>query len=352
MKHILFTHDDLDGAGCTIIYTLAHRKLKEGIDYAIFNCSNGTVDDAVRVALEEEIITADSIVTFADISASRDVLTNLKDNIKCEVFVFDHHRTNFFVEHILSDDHRRIIPENEFGRQESGTSILYKFYCELEFAKNPIYEGFTSSGNTDLFPIFVDTVRSYDTYEWKDTGNIEAKRLQTLFILLGMKRFCKIYTHILSKPAPKGGETFLISPIHSLFIDAKLENEQNIIDNFTADDVMITNVRGYLTAVLLKSTGANFSELGYQFLRKYPDIDVIAALSMFNGGEFGFRAAKEGIDTGKEIALPLGGGGHPFASGARLPEELKADLANIFIHFLNGYRISKLEFEEANYGQG
>ena len=136
----------------------------------------------------------------------------------------------------------------------------------------------------------------------------------------------------------------LIPPYADIFIDARLDKEKRVIKKFSIDDTIITSVRGYLTAVIVKDVYANFSELASVFLKKYPHIDVIAKVSLFNGGNVEFRTAKDTINTGETIALPLGGGGHAKASGAPFSEELKIHLTNIFVHALNGYGIDDIKF--------
>lgn len=338
LERILFTHDDLDGAGCRVIFELAFGKGTKGIDFDVWNCSNGGIDSKVREAISTEVVDKDTVVWFGDISAGREALNEIQ-NVAKTVWVVDHHRTNFFVTHELRDpSHAIIVPENEFGQLQSGTSLLFQKLSEMVLEPySGIDKGAMTNGgpeHQEFIGLFVDTVRSYDTYEWKQTNNLIAKRLNTLFYLLGMERFCKMYLRLLRDPFYKGD---LIGTYDvQQFVDAKLEAEQKMIDTFGVDRIIDTTVRGYRTALLIGSCyPANFSELGNQFLTKHPEFDVIAQFTLSDGGTFGFRAVRDDIDIGKDIAAPIGGGGHPKAAGAPLSQELKEIFQEYLIAEMN-----------------
>lgn len=338
-KLFLFTHDDLDGAGCRIIFDLAYGRSNRVESLDIWNCSNANIDNKVAEAIDTGKVSAETIVWFADISASREMLNRIQDAAK-EVWVVDHHRTNFFVEHELRQPgHAIIVPENPLGQLQSGTSLLYKKLCELAmYTDSGIYNGdllYGSRNQQDLIGDFVDTVRSYDTYEWKQTGNQTAKELNLLFSLLGMERFCQMYLGRMRDSKYSAG--VIGDDSIRMFIDAKLENEQRAIDKFTPADVITTTVRGYRTALRIGSCyPANVSELANQFLTKYPEFDIFVLFTVNEGGRFDFRTVRDDINLGEEIALPMGGGGHPKAAGAPLCQEIKDIFSEYVIAEMNG----------------
>lgn len=329
-KTILFTHDDLDGAGCRIIFQLAHEDLQKGIDYEVYNCSNFNVDEIVKSVIRSDSVDENTRICFGDIVASRDILEEIAAKFK-NVNIWDHHRTNFFAEHIISN--ATIIPENTFGQLQSGTSIMYQYFSDVG-SKDKTLKCFKDSYQWSfLLSKFVDCIRSYDTYEWKETNNIEAKKLQTLFILLGMENFCKRYIDkFLSAYTHDAG---LISINDLDFVNAKLEREQSIIDKFDIIDIHIIDLYGLKIGLLCKDMMVNISELSYQFLSKYPDIDVLATFSLADEGAWQFRTVKDDIDIGKIIAAPIGGGGHPKAAGAPLPQGFKDLLLELLKFYLN-----------------
>lgn len=338
LKEVLLDHNDLDGAGCRIVFTIANMDKIEGKDFIIVNCSNNNVDDKTREVLQrEDVDPNETTICFSDISGSRDVLEEIKE-AGYKIMIWDHHRTNFFATWIIPD--AIIKPENEMGKMESGTSLIFQYYAKL----------FTDSldhklkyFNKKLFVDLVDNIRSYDTFEFKETNNINAKKLNLLFFMLGIERFCKRYIErILSK---ENDNDELFTANDNEFIDARLENEQRIIDSINKDHVYDVSIKGYKAAFLLSTGGANISEVSYQFLQKYPEYDLIIGFSFYlDGAAYSFRCTREDLDLGKTIALPIGGGGHPKASGAPIPKDILDQISNILLRNIDSnYVIERLK---------
>ena len=332
LRSILFTHDDLDGAGCRIIYELAHRDFIKGTDYLVINASNNNIDDLVNETIIRNDVDKYTIICFADIVASREVLEKIKNNF-IEIHIWDHHRSNFFVEWVIPSV--RIIPENDMGVMQSGTSLIYQYFAELSVMHpyNKHAKPFIGSNKYESFiSLLVDTIRSYDTYEWKETNNLDAKKLEILFRLLGMDRFCKLY---LERLINFDDNLELINANDLKFVDYKLESEQKNINNISIDDIEVVNIRGLKVAFALKSLGVNISELSYQFLNKYPEFDAFIDFSLWNNGTFQFRTVKDDIDLSSIIAIPVGGGGHAKAAGAPLSNNVRNEILNILVNYLN-----------------
>lgn len=332
-KTILFTHDDLDGAGCRIIFELAHQHLEKGIEYDVINCSNSGIDKDVMRVLGEGNIDKTTEICFGDIVASRETLEYIVNNFSMPR-IWDHHRTNFFATWVVPD--ATIIPENELGIMQSGTSLMYQHYCMEAIVSNNKLDIFAGKdGSPEFLSSLVDAIRSYDTYEWKTTNNIDAKKIQVLFSLLGMERFCTEYIGLISDIHTDIDYDGLIDYKDMRFIDAKLEREQRIIDSITPDDVYHIDVRGLNTAFALGSLGVNGSELSHQFLTKYPEFDMFVTFDFWGNGSFSFRTVKDELDIGKDIALPIGGGGHAKAAGAPIPDEIRDQIIDILLNHMN-----------------
>lgn len=355
MTYILFTHDDLDGAGCDIVFSIALMSVARDV----IHCSNVNVDQKVMelLAREEECERIkDAIIYFADIVPSRDVLEALK--AKHKVLIFDHHRTNFWVTTIIPD--AVIVPSDNPSdeRWECGTSLLFQHLLDMTKSaacsqtKYFSEEDGESKGHRFIgaaakkyepISIVVDIIRSYDTYEWKRPGkeNIHAKYMNTLFWMLGMDTFVeRMLLKICSCNSPR---TPIFDESEIVLIEAKLKMEQQIIDKVIEDYNDPTKNRlvdfqlGSHRAVLqLNSTGAPLSELAYQFLHKYPDIDIFVGLSMYGDPSLSLRTIKEDIHVGTMVCAPLGGGGHAQAGGIPLPMAIKVSLLNGIPAFLNG----------------
>lgn len=321
LKSILFTHDDLDGAGCRIVYELAHIKMEKGVNFNVINCSNNNIDEKVSEAINKpQYICDETEICFADIICSKEMLESLVKKFS-DIKIWDHHATNFPAQQVLPS--AVIEPFNDQGiPYDSGTSLIYRHYCDIAFSKtedaNYCSKAFTSSKRDGhILSKLVDTIRSYDIYEWKSTNNIDAKMLQTLFFMLGMEYFCKRYiTRITENTIPSEN---LFEPHDLEFITIKLENEQKAIDSVTEDMVFDCDILGYKGAFLMYPIGANISEVAYQFLEKHPKYDVFASVTLARGGEFSFRTQHPDLDVGAVFAKPIGGGGHPKASGAPVP---------------------------------
>ena len=301
MKHILFTHDDLDGAGCSVVFKLAHP------DGEVINCSNVNVDEKVN----ERADTFEGFdeIFFADICCSKELLDDIHRS-GFNLHVFDHHPTNAYAIEVLGEVYATVRSTDENGVMVSGTSLLFDNLKSL-----------IMNNDSHCMKEFITAVREYDTYTFKQTGNMQAKYLQTLFGMLGLERFCKMYVEQLSSLI--GCDMPLIDETSMEFIMAKIENEQKVIDSYKLDDIKLFQLGDYVCG-LVYSINANFSEFSNQFLTKYPEIDIMV-LPAFgkDSAVFQFRAVKDGIDIGKEIAVPMGGGGHPKAAGAPMSDELK-----------------------------
>ena len=302
MKHVLFTHTDLDGAGCRILFEIFHAP-----EYEVFNAGNGMIDTVVKDNLakyskEDEII-------FGDICPSMDLLQQLHDD-GYNVKVFDHHATNGYAMDVLGPNGYVQSVPSENGLYESGTSMMWKYYI----TNKSNFVGKTSGSLADKFQ---NAVRSYDTYEWKETNYMEAKYLQILFGLLGMDGFCKHYEeYILTSDSDD-----LIPGNDQMFIDARLNAENMAIDNFIKNaDLPDIAFGEYTGKFYYGPTGVNVSELANRYLEANPDVDFICVWTA-GYNNVSFRTRRDDIDLGAYIALPLGGGGHPKAAGTSFSDE-------------------------------
>lgn len=371
LKTILFDHDDLDGAGCRIVFQLAYHHMKNGEEYKIVHCSNNHVDKIVTDMINSDDVNEDTEIYFSDICASREVLEAVVAKFKT-VRIFDHHRTNFFATWIVPN--AVIVPENNLGVLESGTSLLFKYFAEIA-ANNPydprslyfldkntlnkliadskksgknwkesigLFITAIDHNNFGFFADLVENIRSYDTYDWKDKNNLTAKKLQTLFFLLGMDRFCHRYTERIIRR----DNTDIISKTDLEFVDAKLESEKRVIESIGLDDIYDVSIKGLRAAFILSSAGANISEVSHQFLTNHPEFDMFIGFNFSRGGEYSFRCVRDDIDIGTDIALPIGGGGHPKASGAPIPIGIKNSIIDLLMSGIDDNYCANFQWNE------
>ena len=328
IKEILFTHNDLDGVGCSVIYHLARWRLVSTDESLIVYCSNAGVDTSVKTTLERDDIEENVSIIFSDICCSKELLEELVKQYS-EILVFDHHQTNMYAVDILPEGRAIIIPKDENGRLKCGTSIMYDY-----IRKNGRSLWFLNQNEDGLLYQFQYNVEEYDTFQFKQSGNMTAKYLMILFGLLGIDRFVNKYVDkIMDEKSDK-----LISDDDMEFILAKIESEQRYIDNLTPDSFRYFKWNGKIyerNCAMIINPMANVGEIAFQYLQKHPEIDVIiAAILNFDAPTFQIRCYSESINTGIEFALPLGGGGHPKASGASISNELMNSIFNDICRYI------------------
>lgn len=327
LKTILFTHDDLDGGGCRIIFEIAHSHMKKGDEYDVINCSNQSVEEDVNTIINSGRIDLNTLICFADICICDKALSYMK-NKGYNIMIWDHHRSNLFATWIIPEAIIEI--ENDFGVPQCGTSLMYQYFAKLGYIDDIKGKHFMTEIISKILGKLVDTIRSYDTYEWKQTNNLEAKKLNTLFYLMGIDNFCDRYVNRITKNEITAcSDVLLVDNDLKLVIDEKIRREQKIINCITPDDIFELNIKGYKVAFSFPAIGASVSELGNQFLIKYPEYDIFMGFQVNNneGISVSFRSIKDDVDVSK-IASIIGGGGHIKASGASLNYYLKDIIIN------------------------
>lgn len=327
LKKLLFTHTDLDGAGCRILYEVYNHSLVKGEDYDVIHVGKpADIDEAFKNAMNR--IDINTEITFGDISP---LPTEFMEQVKADGYhieIYDHHETAFPIQQIF--ENAVIIPKNPLGKMECGTSLMY-----IEYVNRAEYDkvSYVSDPKRTLLPTFVENVRSYDTYEFKETGNIQARKFNILFFLLGMNSFCDHYIKRLTKEDITDEDNELFLDIVMPFIEARMAEEQAAIDKFTIDQICDLGINGKNIGFTINTFGANFSELANQWLAKHPEYDALVNFSL-PYGTFSFRTVKDDINLAQDFALVLGGGGHPKAAGASLDEETGDQIFSILCEYL------------------
>ena len=333
-EYMLVTHNDFDAAGCAIVYYVWRLNKKDPApdnDEVIY-CSNFDVDEKIQEAMNDGRLGHNTKLIMADICCTVFKLEHLmswKD--PGSILVFDHHKTNLPVIDILGKYARIDLDLNSEGKKHSGASLLFH---ELRSAISD------KNCNFGLLCDVVEKARSYDTFQWKEDNDFEAKELQTLFFLLGMERFVNRYVNRISKLQIDIDASHLMIPSDKEFVDAKIEQEQRNIDGVNPDNVFTFDVKGYKTAIKFQSGGMNISELSHQFLNKYTEYDMFIGVNL-GEGSIAFRTTRDDLDTGMEFARNIiangrYGGGHPQASGCGIPNELRLEIINMIVNLIEG----------------
>lgn len=331
LKEILLTHKDMDGAGCRVIFEIAHAGMSKGYDFDVMHCANGTIDQDAESLLSRHNIDRKTEIFFADIAPHREMIEILLDN-GFKIRIFDHHKTNLPLLDI--DPSWDIRVENDLGMMFCGTSLLYQYYSKMAiiFPKDKRLAYFKNDGNKKLMADFVENVRLYDTWEWKRNNIQLPKDLHTLYFLLGMDNFCKRFiTRIRYKYSGRN----LMLDTDWEFINSKNEYESKVIQSFGPDNVITIDVRGYKTGLALGTRGASASDVAYNFLKNNPDYDIFINFTLTPHPSYYSLRCIKGYDIAKLIAEPLGGGGHEQAAGIPLPKEVHDEIIEILVRELN-----------------
>ena len=331
LKAILFTHNDLDGAGCITIFELAHHHLVEPQEWRSIICSNDNIDEKVLTSWKKKYFNEDTVIYFADIVPSRGILESLVAS-GYKVKVFDHHKTNEWISEVLYD--QKIVVKNSKGQEESGTSLIYKYFLQLSIDEpyNECGFNFSPKYNTierlQILADYVNAIRSYDTFEFKKTNNLKAKKMSILFGLLGESSLARKFTN---RVLGKDGETKLFSPCEHEFIMARMKNDALRMQNFDTGSLKFMEVNGFKCAIkFIGGDGVSFSELAYDYLLSHPEIDIFIGLNLA-AGTYSFRSYKPNIDVSEFAEKYLNGGGHVRASGATIDNKVKDEMAKNLI---------------------
>lgn len=338
---ILFTHNDMDGYGCKLVLDITMKDSK--CNYSTVICHNGGVDSAFNERyFNVGDITPNTIVVFTDICPTsaflEGVILPLRSEHKIkDVYVFDHHESNSFAIDLLGD-HADMYIEEPFSDMESGTSLFYKAcWTYITSNTNSVWLTADHPINVELYAEVVDLIRLYDTYQWKQMNNTNAKKLSILFSMIGGENFVKKYYN---RIIDHENQNPLFTETELEFINCKYDYSNQIVNQVTPNDFETISVNGYKLALLMKGMGANINEISDRFLEEYPEYDAIVQFSTFSQWQFGFRSKKDDINSAQLFAVPLGGGGHPKASGAPVPKFIKEAIKDAIVRHLNGNNLS------------
>jgi oligoribonuclease NrnB/cAMP/cGMP phosphodiesterase (DHH superfamily) len=327
-ERIGFFHTDLDGAGCTVMFTLAN--MFSDAKTRVIHCSNSNIDQKVQDAWDKGLLHDKVMICFGDICPGKEMLEKLLKYFPLNLFIYDHHKSNMYIRDIFP--YAVIISERENGHMESGTSLMYQHYNDAanKFS-NDSYNIFNSNyPKSKLLFEFVDTVRSYDTWEWKKTNNTQAKQLQTLYHLLGMERFVSKYVNRISNADDTSS---LIDSVDLQFVTSKMTQEQRAIDNVKIENVFVTTIKDRKVAIRFSNGGINVSEMSSQFLAKYPEVEVFITINL-GVCDIQYRTNRDDIDVSTLFAIPMGGGGHQKSSGSPISQEIKENIISTFVNEL------------------
>jgi oligoribonuclease NrnB/cAMP/cGMP phosphodiesterase (DHH superfamily) len=295
MRFKLFTHTDLDGVGCAVVAMNTEHSVD--VEY----CDYDYINKAVKEFVETKDYECYNHVFITDISVNSEV-AELIDRIPTtenNFYLIDHHATAEWLNRypwasVNSTEKLNIYhgPRDSIGIKSSGTSLFHAYLLEKGLLK------------TDFrLCEFVETVRRYDTWEWKTIYNSEfgPKELNDLLSIIGCDRFVKRFS---ANPWPMFDNTEL------LLLELEAEKIQRYIDT-KERHIISRKIDGFYAGVVFAEQ--YISQLGNELAERHPEYDFIVIINA-GTATVSYRGMKD-IHLG-EFAKRYKGGGHRQSAGS------------------------------------
>lgn len=287
----LFTDSDLDGIGCGLLAKIAFKEVN------ISFCSYRNLDERVKQFIEDEQHNEASVF-ITDLAVSEEVEKKLEERFEAgkHVQVIDHHVTAL---HFNKYPWGWVQPTDEQGKKTCATSLFYEYLIrEQKLERN------------ETLDEFVELVRQYDTWEWEETDNTRAKRLNDLLTILGLDEFWDRMSERLTEGGP-----FALTETEELILDMEEKKIQRYI-RMKQKQLVQRWFDDYCVGIIFAEQ--HMSELGNALSKRCPHLDLIAMVNL-GTKHIGFRTIHDNVNVA-EFAKQFGGGGHPKASGCFVNE--------------------------------
>ena len=295
----LFTHTDLDGVSCEILGKIA---FEEDID--VVRCNYGDIDAKV----EEFINNTEEYdkLFITDISVNKEIADKLL-SISDKVILLDHHKTALWLNEY---PYALVQVEDESIGKMCGAYLFYEY----------LKKNHKEFDDTPALKLFIDYVRMYDTWEWKEKyDNIIPKRLNDLMYIDGPNEFIDKMVYRL------GNNLFILDDTDLM----KLQIEQTYINSYIAqknETLMVNDSLFPEYTIGITFADKYISELGNKLCELHPELDFVVLINM-STLTVSYRTVKNDLDL-SDIAKGFGGGGHPKASGSRFDASIVNDMLN------------------------
>lgn len=309
MRIKIFSHNDLDGYACSIIAQLAVGRENVHADY----CGYYNINEKIMEFIDNRSYESYDYIFITDISITEEVAQIIENNniLKGMTILLDHHPT---VIGLNKYEWCTVQIEDEIEKV-CGTSLLYNYLVNKNILERKV-----------SIELFVDTVKRYDTWLWKDKYNdLRAKQLNDLFKIYGQERFEAEYYKRLTS------DVFcMINDTDKFLLELENEKIQKYIDKknkFIYKKTLNINGKKFRAGIVVADD--YLSELGNELSERNPDLDFIAMVAGLS--TVSYRTVKKNIDLGNEVAIYYGGGDHPQAAGSQISYELRKQILDSII---------------------
>ncbi|WP_270181481.1 DHH family phosphoesterase [Alkalihalobacillus sp. CinArs1] len=286
----LFTDSDLDGSACALIAELAFEKSAD-----ITHCTYRNLNERVESFLEKN---DESPLFITDLSVNEEIEQLLEKRFQegKHVQMIDHHASAM---HFNEYEWGYVEPGDD--KKTCAATLFYQYLVDREKIER-----------SEGLELFLELVRKYDTWEWEEDDDTDAKRLNDLFSILGRETFKAEMIRRLTRDP----DSFSLSESEEMILDLEERKISRYIHkkNF---QIVQTFIDEYCVGMV--HAESYHSELGNELNKRHPHLDLITIINI-GSKRLGFRTIHDEVDV-SEFAGRFGGGGHPKASGCELTEE-------------------------------
>ena len=297
MRVLLLTHKpDIDGVAPVILSKFVFSEL----DYILLETFE--TNSIILEFVNDQVFDNYDKVYITDLSIDKDIceMINLNQILRNKIKIFDHHHTHLFVNEY---DFGTSIDIDSQGTRQSGTSLYYQHLLEMydntELKKESIMQ-------------FVELVRQYDTWEWFEKKNIDAKKLTDLFEIFGGDYFIKYFYKFL-----KTNDSFYYTEKNKYLLEVEQERIKRYIEEKSYSIIPIVLCNYNVGLVFSENYRSELgSALAIKFKQEY---DFIILINLDRS--VSYRGVKN-IDLGG-ISKIFGGNGHVNSSSSPLSKSIQ-----------------------------
>lgn len=294
-KVLVISHeDDIDGLGGVILGYLAFKD----IDYMLIHVKEQTeIVDFVKNSNYEKVFITDL--------GLEDKIADEINELGMNILHFDHHETNVYASKYAFST----VEIQRNGISTCGTELFYLYLKENNLLKD-----------NALIKRFVEDTRAYDTWDWVKNNNVEANDLNKLFSIVGIDTY-------ISKMVDKlrNNNKDIFDETDKYLIELKTQEENKLIE-LSDKSLIIREKDGLKFGIVF---GNKFlSIIGNTLCNRHPELDYMLLIDPLEK-KVSLRSVR--IDVSK-VAESYGGGGHKYAAGFSLNEEIFKSLLKIIIN--------------------
>lgn len=294
-KVLVISHeDDIDGLGGVILGYLAFKD----IDYMLIHVKEQTeIVDFVKNSNYEKVFITDL--------GLEDKIADEINELGMNILHFDHHETNVYASKYAFST----VEIQRNGISTCGTELFYLYLKENNLLKD-----------NALIKRFVEDTRAYDNWDWVKNNNVEANDLNKLFGIVGIDTY-------ISKMVDKlrNNNKDIFDETDKYLIELNTQEENKLIE-LSDKSLIIREKDGLKFGIVF---GNKFlSIIGNTLCNRHPELDYMLLIDPLEK-KVSLRSVR--IDVSK-VAESYGGGGHKYAAGFSLNEEIFKSLLKIIIN--------------------